>query len=51
MKQGLKDIRDGIVGAIGAIVIGLMIAAVIAIALKPFMPEPRHYQIYGQVKR
>lgn len=51
MKQGLKDLRDGIAGAIGGIITGLVLAFLIAIVLKPILPEPRHFQTYGQVRR
>lgn len=51
MKQGLKDLRDGIAGAIGGVAFGLCIAFLIAIVLKPILPEPRNYETHREVRR
>lgn len=40
MKQGLKDLRDGIVGAVGGAAFGLVIAYLIAIFFGVIEPGP-----------
>lgn len=40
MKQGLKDVRDGVAGAIGGITFGLCIAFVIALFFGAIQPVP-----------
>lgn len=40
MKQGLKDVRDGIIGAVGGAGFGLVIAYLIAIFFGVIEPVP-----------